>query len=339
VAALTQVVFLSNRPAILAETLTYVRHFSPWLTEAVVLAPRATLTALGEQPGVTAIAEDSLLSVAEMRSTPADHSVRNAWLRRLLAERGPLHDVFLQSDDDYRPLRPVTADDFLDGDRLISYACHDLALWRRKESSYDAVQHATYLALSYLGGPHLNYASHQPQPIDRQLFLDAFAAGLALDPDGPFCEWSLPLNHGRLVAPERFAPPRTFRTMCWPRWPHEGWTYWRRPEDIAYENFHPELYAAGGPFHGLDTALDTENPQQQAFSKLRRWYDVDLEVGALRFHDGLDDPWRTSPARRRFFGAARRLRKLFEYVALEERTALSELAGAVARLEQERDER
>ncbi|MGH3744735.1 MAG: hypothetical protein ACRDTP_07745 [Mycobacteriales bacterium] len=335
--ALTQVVYLSNRPAVLAETLTYVRHFSPWLTEAVVLAPRTALAALGELPGVTGVAEEELLSAAELRSMPSDHSVRNAWLRRLLAERGPLHDVFLQSDDDYRPLRPVGAEDFLDGDRLVSYACHDLARWRRKESPYDAVQHATYLALSYLGAPHLNYASHQPQPIDRALFLEAFAAALALDPGGPFCEWSLPLNHGRLVAPERFAAPRTFRTICWPRWPHEGWTYWRRPDDIAYENFHPELYADGGLFQGLDTALDPEDPQRQAFAKLRRWYDFDIDAGRLRFPDGLADPWRTSPGRRGFFGAARRLRKLYEYVALEERTALSELAGSVARLEQERD--
>lgn len=335
-AALTQVVYLSNRPAVLAETLTYVRHFLPWLEEVVVLAPAS---ALHDLDGVTGVAEEELLTAAERGSMPDDHSVRNAWLRRLLAERGPLREVFLQSDDDYRPLRPVGAEAFLDGDRLVSYACHDLALWRRAESPYDALQQSTYLALSYLGAPHLNYASHMPQPIDRALFLDAYAAALVLDPTGPFCEWSLPLNHGRLVAPERFAPPRTFRTMCWPRWPHEGWTYWRRPEDVAFENFHPELYEPGALFAGLPTALDLESPERQAFSKLRRWYDFDVHAGGLRFPDGVADPWRTSPPRRWFFGMARRLRKLYEYVALEERTQLSELAGAVARLERERDAR
>lgn len=335
----SQVVYLSNRPRILAETLSYVRHFLPWLTDVVVLAPRRALRDLdGAGTGVTGVAEEDLLTAAERSSPPADHGVRNAWLRRLLAGRGPLHDVYVQSDDDYRPLRPVPSSDFVDdAGRIVSYACHDLAMWRWSGSSYDDLQQATYLALSYLGAPHLNYASHMPQAIDRALLLEAYAAAAPLDPAAPFCEWSLPLNHGRLVAPARFAPARTFRTICWPRWPHEGWSYWRRPDDLAFENFHPELYDRGGLFAGIDTALDLESPARQAFSKLRRWYAFDVEAGSLRFPDGLDDPWRTSPRRRRLLAGARRARKAWEYVALEERAQLSALAGAVARLEQRLD--
>ncbi len=336
----TQVVYLSNRPDVLAETLPYVRRFLPWLSDHVVLAPASALRAL-EGTGVVGIAEEDLLTAAERSAGPTAHAARNAWLRLALAERGPLPDTYLQSDDDYRPLRHVGPEAFADGDRLVSYACHDLALWRRDESTFDAVQHASYLALGYLGAGHLCFAAHMPQAIDRALYVEAFRAALALDPAGAFCEWSLPLNHGRLVAPERFAPPRTFRTMCWPRYPHE-WPFWRRPEDIAFENFHPELYASGGLFAGLDTALDEANPERQAFAKLQRWYAFDLAAGRLRFPAEVADPWRgqtgaAGAARRRFFGTARRLRRLWEYVALEERTQLVELAGAVARLEQERD--
>lgn len=337
----TQIVYLSNRPDVLAETLPYVRHFLPWLTDVVVLGPADTVRSLAGLPGVTGLAEGDLLAAGE--SPPGGHSARNAWLRRLLAERGPLHEVFVQSDDDYRPLRPVPEADFVDpAGRLVSYACYDLALWRRNESTFDQVQHASYLAMSQWGGEHLMYASHLPQAIDRALQVEAFAAASALAPDGAFCEWSLPLNHGRLVAPERFAPPRTFRTICWPRYPHE-WPYWRRPTDLAFENFHPELYAPGGLFAGLDTGLDTAHPERQAFAKLQRWYGFDLDAGRLRFPAGVDDPWRAGTgaggiARRRFFDTARRLRRLWEYVALEERTQLLELAGSLealaARLEQ-----
>jgi hypothetical protein len=344
-APVEQIVYLSNRPEVLAETLGYVRHFMPWLTEAVVLAPMGAheqlrrLTANDRGVRIVVVNEDELLTTSEKQALSSSHSARNATLRRLMYERGPVADVFLQSDDDYRPLRPIEPSSFVDdAGRLISYACHDLALWRRNETTYDHVQHASYLALSYLGAGHLNFASHMPQAIDRRLFASSFAAAMSLDPTGAFCEWSLPLNHGRLIAPERFGQVRTFQTICWPRYPHE-WPYWRRPEALAFENFHPELYASGGLFAGISTALDESAPAQQAFAKLARWYDFDLRAGRLRFPRGVRDPWRYSGsipstiARRAFFRAVATLRRVWEYVGLEERTQLTELAGRLDELD------
>lgn len=313
---LRQVVYLSDRPQVLAETLSYVRHFMPWLTQAVVLTP---------QPDAVKRATDGLgLDVVVLADTdvtdeiPGQHSARNAHLRKALYARGPVDDVFLQSDDDYRPLKPVPVTDFVDDGRLVSYCFYELAKWRRNESTYDGVQHAAYLAMSYLGGPTLAYASHMPQPLDRQLFAQAFADAERLSATTPFCEWSLPLNHGRLTAPERFAEPRLFRTMCWPQYPHE-WPYWRRPEDIAFENFHPEHYEPGHLFDGISTALDTEHPERQAFAKLERWYAFDLEAGKLRFPKGVANPWQTSVGRKAFVALAKGMRKLNEYASFEER--------------------
>ena len=339
-----QIAYLSNRPEVLAQTLTYVRHFLPWVRQAVVLCPASSVDPLRraladrEGPEVVLIDEDALLTASERTGTPGSHTARNVYLRRVFVERGPLDDVFLQSDDDYRPLKPVAPSLFVQDGRLISYAFYDLALWRRNESPYDAGQRATYLVLSYLGAPHLCFASHMPQAIDKQLFVEAFDAAARLTPSSELCEWSLPLNYGRLVAPERFGDVRTFRTMCWPRYPHE-WPYWQRPEDLTFENFYPELYAPGSLFDGISTALDIFFPEQQAFEKIRRWHHFDVEAGRLRFPPDVANPWLTSRGRRAFFGAARGLVKadnqteLYEYVALEERTQLTELAGAVARLE------
>jgi len=333
--ALTQVACLSNRPAILAETLSYVRHFMPWVRQAVVLAPDVEVVrrAVGDAdvPELVVVDEHSLLASGEV--LPAQHSARNAALRRLLLARGPVDDVFLQADDDYRPLKPVDPSMFIDDDgRLIHYAFHDLSLWRRNESTFDAAQHASYLALSYLGAEHLSYGSHMPQPIDRVLYLEAFTAAERLTDDA-FCDWALPLNYSRHVAPERHAPPRTFRTMCWPQYPHM-WPYWRRPEDLTFENFYPEMYAPGQLFHGISTALDIEAPQRQAFAKISRWHHFDVEAGRLRFPQGVGNPWETSAGRRAFFGLARRARRMYEYVALEERAQLAQLAGTVAQLNQ-----
>lgn len=313
---LRQVAYISNRPAVLAETLSYVRHFMPWITQAVVLTPQpeAVKRATDGVDLDVVVVSDSDVA----RDIPTSHSARNAHLRKALYARGPVDDVVLQSDDDYRPLRPVPVTDFVDHGRLVSYCFYDLAKWRRNESTYDGVQHSSYLAMSYLGGPTLAYASHMPQPIDKALFAQAFAAAEKLSPTTPFCEWSLPLNHGRLVAPERFAEPRTFRTMCWPQYPHE-WPFWRRPEDIAFENFHPEHYQPGHLFDGISTALDTRSPEQQAFSKLERWYAFDLEAGKLRFPKGVANPWQTSVGRKAFVQLAKGMRKLNEYASFEER--------------------
>jgi hypothetical protein len=313
---LRQIAYISDRPAVLAETLTYVRHFLPWITQAVVLTPRteALKRAVDGIDLDVVVLDDSEVAT----DVPAQHSARNAHLRKALYARGPIDDVFLQSDDDYRPLRAVPASDFIDQGKLVSYCFYDLAKWRRNESTFDGVQHSSYLAMSYLGGPTLAYASHMPQPLDKVLFARAFADAERLSTTTPFCEWTLPLNHGRLVAPERFAEPRTFRTMCWPQYPHE-WPFWRRPANIAFENYHPEHYQPGHLFDGISSALDSRSPEQQAFSKLERWYAFDLEAGKLRFPKGVANPWQTSVGRKAFVQLAKGMRKLNEYASFEER--------------------
>jgi hypothetical protein len=329
-----QIAYLSNRPAVLAETLDYVRHFMPWVRQAVVVAPAAALEQLrrieGDKPELVLVDERTLLAAGEQ--LPDGHSARNAFLRRAMLERAPLDDVFLQSDDDYRPIKAVAPDLFVEDGRIVPYAFYDLAHWRRNESTYDRVQHASYLLLSYLGAGHLCFASHMPQAIDKALAAEAFDEAERITGSIEVCEWSLPQNYGAFVAPDRFAEPRTFRTMGWPQYPHE-WPYWRRPEDITFENFYPELYRPGRLFAGIATALDQDAPERQAYEKLARWYAFDLEAGLLRFPKGVANPWQTSPGRRLFFWSARRARKLYEYAALQERTQLAELAGAVERLE------
>ena len=330
-----QIAYLSNRPAVLLETLDYVRHFMPWVRQAVVLCPASAAARLKDGVDgleVVVVDEDALFTAAERCAIPSTHTARNALLRKVFVERGPLEARFLQSDDDYRPLKPIAPTDYVEDGKLISYAFFDLALWRRNESTYDAGQLAAYLVLSYLGAEHLSYASHMPQVLDKELFLASFEAAATLTPSLELCEWTLPLNYGRHVAPERFGDVRTFRTMCWPRYPHE-WPYWQRPEDLAFENFYPELYEPGRLFDGISTSLNMRSPEQQAFSKILKWHTFDVEAGRLRFPGGVENPWQTSRGRRAFFGVAARTRKLFEYVALEERTQLMELAGAVARLE------
>lgn len=327
---LRQVVYISNRPEVLAETLTYVKHFMPWITQAVVLTsdPEALKRAVDglDLPDLVVLGDSEVTN-----EIPSKHLARNVHLRKALYARGPVDDVFLQSDDDYRPLKHVSEDVFLEDGRMVSYCFYDLALWRNHQTSFDGGQHSSYLALSYFGAPTLAYSSHMPQPMDRNVFAQAFADAERLSPSGAFCEWALPLNYGRHIAPERFAAPRTFRTMCWPEYPRQ-WPYWRRPEDVTFENFHAELYQPGHLFAGISTALDSRSPEQQAFSKLERWHAFDLAAGDTAFPKGVANPWETSAGRRAFFRAVRATRRFSQYVAADERAQLMGLAGRDNRL-------
>jgi hypothetical protein len=82
-----------------------------------------------------------------------------------------------------------------------------------------------------------------------------------------------------------------------------------------------------------------DQAERHAFEKMRRWYRFDLDAGRLKFPEDVSNPWlgeagtASGRARRLFFKALRPARRAYEYVALEERTRLAELAGAVDRLE------
>src|SRR4051794_14037536 len=77
---LRQIAYISNRPAVLAETLTYVRHFLPWITQAVVLTPQvdAVKRAVdGLDLDVVVVADGEVAT-----GIPQQHSARNAHLQR-----------------------------------------------------------------------------------------------------------------------------------------------------------------------------------------------------------------------------------------------------------------
>jgi hypothetical protein len=253
---------------------------------------------------VTVVSDGDVLA-----DKPTDHALRNSRLRRALYASGAVDDVFVQSDDDNRPLRPVPLSDFLDpSGGLISYAFHDLRLWKHDQYPFDRQQHNTRAALDYWGASTYAFASHMPQAMDRHVFEAAFLAAETLSDEAAFCEWGLPLNHGRLVSPERFGEVRTFRTFAWPEYPDQ-WPMWREADGYAFENFYEALYEPGHLLAGISTALDTAAPEAQAFEKITRWHDFARAAARLEFPDDVANPWVTGPAKKAMFAAARQWRR------------------------------
>ena len=311
-----QVLYLSNRPEVLAVTVESLRTAVAEELEILVITPAPTGI-----DGVTDLIESELLTAAERReAAAADHSGRNTMLRDLAVRRGPTADRFLLSDDDYRPLGAIPPDFWQRSGRLRNYVSHDLARWRRLNTSYDGIQLNTWLALAQWDCPHLGYGAHLPQMIVREHWVEAFDSWAALSqataaaghPAGWLVdEWSLPLNWGRGRHPGDYHEAEPHRTLCWPQFPWE-WTRDYRAPRYDFENFYPQHYQPGGLFEGLPEVAPA-NPAAAAataFEKARRWHELERTMVDLRVPDGLVTPW-TGSASKRTALAGLRLAKRF----------------------------
>jgi len=333
-----QMVYLSNRPNVWRETWQHVRHFMPWVERAVVIAPPSQGAHFAELPGVTVIDEIELTGRSARDLAALDHVRRNVTLRRAAIPTDLVDDEFLLSDDDYRPIKPVDRSFFGTDETDIGYTCHDLAAWPGHSTPFDEAQHTTGQVLSYLGAPRRAYGSHMPQIMRKDLWVEAFDVWADLRDDDMVCEWAWYFNVSQHLRPERFTEPQVFQTMCWPPHPHE-WQLRERPRAYTFENFYPDLYAPGAVFDGMPSALDTTRVAKLNVEKLLRWSALGRAAGRLDFSDTPDEPWtKGAPGRRATFRVLHALRKGYDYVSIEEREAISELLGAVERLERRLDD-
>ena len=77
----------------------------------------------------------------------------------------------------------------------------------------------------------------------------------ALASNAPLDEWSAYFNYGQSVYPERFHPPETYKTLCWPPFPSD-WKLCVWPDEFLFENFYPMLYERSSIFSDLPTGFD-----------------------------------------------------------------------------------
>jgi hypothetical protein len=330
-----QLVILSNRPAVVAETTAHLRHFLPWLDRVAIVAPAATHAAL--EAAFVAGAGVELIADEELGGGLAglDHMERNFTLRGGLAHHPSIDDVFLMADDDHRPLKPVDESFFRDGDRHRGYFFYDLDEWPGRSTPFDDGQHQVRELLGYLGYEHLAYASHMPQIIRKDVLAETWALAARLTDSRSLCEWALYFNAGRGLHPELFCDPEPFRTMCWPQYANE-WPWWVRPPEYVFENFYPELYEPRHLFAGLPTELDPSRVERDAVEKILRWSEMGRRTAHLDFPDDIANPWtKDSTLRKGAFGMLRRFRQAYDYVSREDRARITELNGTVTRLEDE----
>lgn len=273
-----QIVYISNRPAQLKETIAHVEYYMPFITDGIVVCPHsqhADFSSINSNIEFVTISENEILGNKYSSFQQLDHQKKNYLLRTEIARHSAINSEFIMSDDDARPLKSITLKYFVEDGRYHSYYFYDLDDWRFGFNEFDIGQQNTGQVLKYYGLPHLSYASHMPQIINRDIFLEMAEMLSNISQNHAVCEWSTYFNYAQSKYPEKFHQPGSFQTLCWPDFP-TSWPHAVRPETYYFENFTSELYEIGQPFNGISTCFSNEQQDKQNIEKILRWYQHEL---------------------------------------------------------------
>ena len=264
-----QIVYISNRPRQLYETLCQVVTHMPFVSEAVVCCPVTDAPQLSSLPiKVRLILEHELLDSSQQHAlVQLDHQSRNYFLRRELIAQDFIAEQFILSDDDARPLQDIPLTTFIKNDKHRNYYFYDLAAWRQNQTEFDQGQLSTLAVLQQLNLPHLAYASHMPQIIWRDLYRESNQFFDSYSKEFPLCEWATYFNYARHHHAQKFTSPEPYVTLCWPEHPL-AWRVFCEPNQFLFENYTRHLYQSG---HVFSILIHTDNNELSAIEKIIVW--------------------------------------------------------------------
>lgn len=272
-APLRQIAVLTARNADLLASLPFWDAYYPFAQEVLVCCPAANRAELQAKwrgrLHLRFCTDEELLRGDPL---PKDHTKRNFFLRCRMLQYAPLDDVFLMTDDDYRPLMPIGEEMFRTEGRYCAYYCYDLRQWQGTQGSYTDYDSSMFRTCAFLQEkqlPTLQYSSHQPQIIDRSLYLALLEEYPHIITQG-LDEWSVYFNYGVARAAAQFKPMR-YCTVGWPG-AMTDWPLFVMPEHLYFENFYGILYEAGQVFADLPVTFDAENAYRITVQKLNRWH-------------------------------------------------------------------
>ena len=204
-----QMVVLTARHEDIMKSLPFIEAYMPFIKELVVCCPEWNVEPFKKnyKGNLKLIfrTDDQLLNG---RPLPEDHQARNFFLRCMIMELDVLDDVFIMTDDDYRPMQPMTQEVFLKNGRYQSYYFYDLREWQGTYNNYSSFDLGAFRTRDFLisqGYPTYQYSSHQPQIIDKNIFREMLETHKGIE-NNPYDEWSTYFNFGLYHHPDLFKP-------------------------------------------------------------------------------------------------------------------------------------
>lgn len=263
-----QMAVLTARNEDILSALPYIDRFMQFITEIVICCPEKNIPELKEsykgRLKLKFITDDQLLARNHL---PDDHTTRNFYLRCLMMQNDMLDDVFIMTDDDYRPLCDISQEVFIKDGRYQAYHCYDLAQWQGTYGNYTSFDRSMFRTLEFLrsnGLPQYQYSSHQPQIIDRRIYREMLRRYDGIQLQG-LDEWSSYFNYAAFYYSDIFEP-KTYISMCWPG-ARSDWDLFEQPVNFLFENHYSVLYQKGGIFEGFSENL-CENTISENIQKI-----------------------------------------------------------------------
>lgn len=266
-----QLVCLTARNDDMLATLPFIEAFMPFITEMVLCCPDKNVEELkARYKGRLELKFLTDSQILNGKPLPEDHSTRNYFLRCLAMRNPIIDDVFIMTDDDYRPLRTLTMEDFVEDGAYKAFYCYDLNEWRgtyNNPTSFDTCMRKSRRFLKDNGYPTMMYSSHQMQMIDKRIFNEMTSKFPGIISTG-CCEWCTYFNYGVGTYPDMF---RTvpYVTMGWPG-VRSDWDVFVQPKEFLFENHYEFLYRPGQVFDGLREDFH-ENVVEENQQKIMRF--------------------------------------------------------------------
>lgn len=265
-----QLFYISNRPIVLNDTLELVNRCMTFIHEVIVVMPQAIIPKVKKNYHfkLTYLPEEEILESQDKEGL--DHSTLNYLLRtKVVGNYKGLEDEFIMSDDDYRPLVPISESEFKADNKYRSYYFYDVKDWKFTVTDFDKCLHNSKNALAEYNYPTLAYASHMPQIINKALFLESAYFFSDVAQDMSLCEWTTYFNYAKANYPELFHESEPYANICWPDYPNI-WPEFVKPQKALFENFYEHLYNNGDLFEGIDPVGSSENMDFDLALKLER---------------------------------------------------------------------
>ena len=288
-----QLVCLTARNDDMLASLPFMEEYMPFITEIVICCPDKNVQELKER--YNGRFEMKFLTdsqVLDGRELPEDHTPRNFFLRCLALRNPAIDDVFIMTDDDYRPLRTLTLDDFVMDGAYKAHYCYDLRKWQGTygaPTSFDRGMKTSLRFLEKHGYPTMMYPSHQMQMIDKRIFNEMVDSHPGMISSG-CCEWCVYFNYGVGTHPDLFRSV-PYVSMCWPG-NMSDWELYVPPADLVYENHYHSLYEEGQVFFGLREDFNENTPDDNR-QKIKRYSEqLRLQLKSKKVYDGYCEVYR-----------------------------------------------
>ncbi len=224
----------------------------PFIEELVVCCPDKMAPELRERYNgrlnLVCITDSQLLNGKPL---PEDHTKRNFFLRCLMVQRAEIDDVFIMSDDDYRPICNIKITDFIKDGRYIARYFDNLSLWYGpiEPYPYDNGAFRNRAFSENNGLTKFMYDSHIPQPIDKRIYLEILSKYKGIEETG-LTEWSPYFNYVYSNYPTIIQNTQEL-AITWPCSPLSIDLKVISQSRFLFENFYSHVYDQGKIFAGL----------------------------------------------------------------------------------------